>query len=98
MQITRFAFAIAGVAIVASCQMSDTGSTPKASEPSGLSSCGASDLGYMIGLRAAEIDFSGQSAPVRIIGPDTAVTMDHRPERLNVMTDKNGIITKLTCG
>lgn len=34
----------------------------------------------------------------RIIGPDTMVTMDYVPERLNIHTDKNGRVLRISCG
>ncbi|RFP86522.1 hypothetical protein DZK27_13980 [Rhodobacteraceae bacterium 63075] len=96
MTLPRFALAIAGLALFASCQMGDE----KSSEPSrpATDACGATELGYIIGLRASEIDFSEQADTVRVIKPNSAVTLDHRPERLNVHVSDAGIITKLTCG
>ncbi|WP_109806861.1 I78 family peptidase inhibitor [Sphingosinithalassobacter portus] len=35
---------------------------------------------------------------LRPIPPDTMVTMDFRGDRVNVYTDENGTITKITCG
>lgn len=35
---------------------------------------------------------------IRPIGPDTAVTRDYRPDRVNVNIDKNNTITSITCG
>ena len=96
MTLPRFALAIAGLALFASCQMGgETG--PEPSRPA-AEACGASGLGYIIGLRASEIDFSQHADTVRVIKPNSAVTLDHRPERLNVHVDEGGIITKLTCG
>ena len=40
-------------------------------------------------------DFTG---PVRVIGPNQAVTMDFNPERINLETDAVGIITRVFCG
>lgn len=93
MTLPRFAIAIIGLALIASCQLTDpTETTPRAD------ACGASDLTYMVGKRAAEIDVSDTAETVRVIAPDSAVTMDHRPDRLNVHVDDDGVITKLTCG
>jgi hypothetical protein len=35
---------------------------------------------------------------VRVIAPDTPVTMDMVPERANVKTDKHSVILSITCG
>ena len=42
-----------------------------------------------------EKSFTG---PVRVIGPNQAVTMDFNPERINLETDAVGIITRVFCG
>lgn len=34
----------------------------------------------------------------RIVYPWTAITMDHRPDRLNVILDENGTIVQIRCG
>lgn len=38
------------------------------------------------------------SHPVRIIRPNDAVTMDHNPDRLNIILDHAEIIRQLRCG
>ncbi|WP_375260606.1 I78 family peptidase inhibitor [Palleronia sp.] len=51
----------------------------------------------MLGVPVSEIDGSGPGGR-RVIGPDTAVTMDHVPARLNLETDENGRLTRAYCG
>lgn len=34
----------------------------------------------------------------RVLTPTTMMTMDHRPNRLNIMVDENGRITGAYCG
>lgn len=36
--------------------------------------------------------------PFRVIGPDMAVTMDFRPDRLNIAYGKTGRIERIYCG
>jgi hypothetical protein len=36
--------------------------------------------------------------PVRVIGPDSAVTMDYNPNRVNIYHDENYIITQIAFG
>ncbi|MFO6464991.1 I78 family peptidase inhibitor [Jannaschia sp. KMU-145] len=52
------------------------------------------------GLIGRNIDSAAIGAHVdhRVIGPDTAVTMDYLAERLNVRVDADGVITGLDCG
>jgi hypothetical protein len=42
---------------------------------------------------------SGIEVPhgARVIGPETVVTDDFRPSRLNIITDASGVITALHC-
>ena len=57
--------------------------------------CGAAVLQGLVGQLVAGQSFD---APSRIIPPGSAVTMDHRPDRLNIETDAQGIITRIYCG
>jgi hypothetical protein len=50
----------------------------------------------MIGANIAAASFPAD-AGIRVIQPDTPVTEDFRPDRLNVITDANGVITSLEC-
>ncbi|UYV37837.1 I78 family peptidase inhibitor [Rhodobacteraceae bacterium D3-12] len=59
--------------------------------------CAATKYEPLVGTPAEAADFSGEKL-VRIIAPGTAVTMDYRADRLNVETDKAGIITRVYCG
>ena len=59
--------------------------------------CGAGRYQHLLGTLVSETDFSGID-DVRIIPPGTAVTLDYRPDRLNVETDAKGIITRIACG
>ena len=60
--------------------------------------CGASAYSDRVGTDYRQYDFSAPDRPVRILGPDTAMTMDYRIERLNVDIDKSGRITRIWCG
>ena len=93
-----FVAAAAAFAALSSCQLSDI-KEPQAAAPQqpAADACGATELAFVVGMSATDVDFGTRTA-VRIIAPDTAVTMDHSPERLNVNTDKSGKITSLSCG
>ncbi|MDA7429371.1 I78 family peptidase inhibitor [Primorskyibacter aestuariivivens] len=37
-------------------------------------------------------------APMRVIGPDDVMTMDHNPSRTNIAVDHGGTIVRVFCG
>jgi hypothetical protein len=59
--------------------------------------CSADDYGSLVGQPLAAVTLP-KDLNARIIGPDTVVTMDHRPERLNIEVDGRGTIERLYCG
>ncbi|OQW57520.1 MAG: hypothetical protein A4S17_04740 [Proteobacteria bacterium HN_bin10] len=71
--------------------------TPQtAEEATAQDTCGAAQYAGMIGSNIAAVTFPAESG-IRIIQPDSIVTEDFRPERLNVIVDANGAITALQC-
>ena len=64
----------------------------------GVNQCGALDLQYLVGAPARDLDAIRFNKPVRVIYPDTAVTMDYNPERLNFEVDRMGRISRVNCG
>ena len=50
----------------------------------------------MIGANVAAITIPA-GLNHRIIAPDTPVTMDFNAERINFLTDANGVITSVEC-
>ncbi|KCZ48381.1 I78 family peptidase inhibitor [Hyphomonas pacifica] len=61
-------------------------------------SCGMAALQAYIGQAASDIPEDELPEGARIVGPDTQVTMDYVPTRLNVLTDEDGLILSLKCG
>ncbi|MEM9523023.1 MAG: I78 family peptidase inhibitor [Pseudomonadota bacterium] len=61
-------------------------------------SCGASDFQYLRGRSVDVLAAMTFLAPMRVIGPETVVTMDFLPNRLNVVHDADRIITRVYCG
>ncbi|MEM8822680.1 MAG: I78 family peptidase inhibitor [Pseudomonadota bacterium] len=59
--------------------------------------CNAAAYATTIGSNIAAVLFPAE-LNMRVIGPDTSVTMDFVPERLNVRLDADGTITALDCG
>lgn len=84
----RIATGILAFAALAAC-------IPEEREEPGQDACGASRLQERVGTQVGQHDFGPGT---RIIPPGTAVTMDHRPDRLNVETDADGVITRVYCG
>lgn len=89
----RPATSLACLVLLAACQ---TASVP----PAGEGDCQATAQRLqtsMLGVPASEIDATGPGGR-RVIGPDTVVTMDYNPERLNLETDAAGRLTRAYCG
>lgn len=59
--------------------------------------CNAASFQYLIGKPASTLDGIRFAKPMRLITPETAVTMDFNPERLNIMTNEKGVISGLHC-
>lgn len=78
----------------------DAGASPttKADKvPNLTGDCPADELQGLIGKTYAEglVEYEGR---IRVIPPGTAVTMDFLPGRLNIATDADGIVRRITCG
>lgn len=58
--------------------------------------CGAGQYRALIGTNIAAASFPAD-ANIRVIPPNSPVTMDFNAERLNVLLDANGVITSLEC-
>lgn len=59
--------------------------------------CGADRLQSLIGQSVDSLSGMRFDQPVRVIHPGMAVTMDYRPDRLNIEVDGDGIITRVWC-
>lgn len=71
--------------------------TPQtAAEATAQDTCGAARYSAMVGTNIAAATFPAD-AGIRVIQPDSIVTEDFRPDRLNVIVDANGVITSLEC-
>lgn len=63
-------------------------------EATAQDACGASGYAAMVGTNIAATTFP---TGVRVVAPDTMVTEDFRPDRLNVLVDAQGVITGFRC-
>lgn len=64
--------------------------------------CGADQLGAWIGQPASEANIAAIAGwhgdkPMRVLHPGMAVTMDFRPDRLNVKVGEDGKIEGFSC-
>lgn len=61
------------------------------------SRCGAEDYAWLVGKPLAAVTLPAD-LDARVIVPDTMITMDIRPERLNIAVDGAGTIGRVYCG
>ncbi|TVQ00172.1 MAG: hypothetical protein EA338_05830 [Roseinatronobacter sp.] len=83
-------FIAIGALLLGACQTTDVADEPE--------TCMAAEFQQYVGQPLSALDKDELLQPDRIIGPDTAVTMDFRPERLNVEHDDERVITRIYCG
>ena len=100
---SRFCLFIAPVVFLAACVPPSIPPSTPLPEPhpdaplSPESACGAAHYQSLVGTPVDDAYFRGHDQ-LRIIPPDTAVTMDYSPTRLNIETDKSGQIIRIYCG
>ncbi|MFP4519383.1 MAG: I78 family peptidase inhibitor [Oceanicaulis sp.] len=64
----------------------------------GSPSCPASAYQVLVGQPIGEIHTQSLPEPHRIYGRGDMVTMDHRPDRLNIVTGEDGAVVEVKCG
>lgn len=72
--------------------------SPDSDGPPATDACGAAALSGFVGQPAEALRGQITDRPVRVIGPDTMVTMDYLEGRLNLHTDAAGVILQIDCG
>lgn len=60
--------------------------------------CGARNYAHFIGQKITTLEKTVILRPVRVIRPDTAATLDYKPERLNIIVSEAERIERLKCG
>jgi hypothetical protein len=68
-----------------------------AAEATAQDTCGAAAHQALIGTPASAIDLTTFPAGTRIITPETMVTQDFVPTRLNITTGTDGNVASLNC-
>ncbi|MGP9791027.1 I78 family peptidase inhibitor [Roseinatronobacter sp. NSM] len=89
----RLVAPLLGLVLLAACQTETPDPAPDMS-----ASCGAADLQPLQGQPLAQFQGHPTAQATRIIAPGMAVTMDYRPDRLNVEHDADMVITRIFCG
>ena len=64
----------------------------------GEDACGASGYAGLIGQSKNVLAAMTFPAPMRVIEPGSAITMDYNAERLNIDLDESGNIARVWCG
>lgn len=88
---TRFICLLPALATLAACQVE----TPATERPE---TCPAADFQSFVGQPISALDPDAVPALHRVIGPNTAVTMDYVEERMNIEHDTTRIVTRIYCG
>lgn len=105
----RLALAGAGMLLVAAC--ASVSEPPMAEDPPIIDrtgdnvmsepdapQCAAEAYQVLVGQPIGEIDTESLPVPLRIYGPDQMITMDHRPDRMNIVLDADDIVVEVRCG
>jgi len=93
---------MAAMTMLAGCAAQGVTHPDPAAAPPAADACGASKVSRFIGMQKsdevlAKIKSASGAQTLRVVGPNDAMTMDFREDRLTVTTDENGRIKTLRC-
>lgn len=71
---------------------------PMPTVPAPADSCGARALQHLVGTPLSTFNPGSIKGPVRVLAPGSMMTMDHRPDRVNIYHNARGVVEKVTCG
>jgi len=60
--------------------------------------CAADQYQMLVGQPIGEVHTDSLPQPLRVYGPDQMVTMDYRPDRMNIVLDADDIVVEVRCG
>ncbi|MBI1265383.1 MAG: peptidase inhibitor I78 [Alphaproteobacteria bacterium] len=60
--------------------------------------CAAEQYQVLVGQRVDDIHTESLPSPRRVYAQGDMVTMDYRPDRLNIVTDARGVVIEVRCG
>lgn len=87
----RIALALAAPLALAACLADEPDTMPDEDQ------CGAAALQSLVGQPQAVLDAMTFPEGTRIIQPGMPVTMDYRPDRLNIQIGEDGLIKSVHC-
>ena len=76
----------------------DTGPSGGPDLSDGTPGCPAAAYQVLVGQPIGEIHTDSLPSPRRIYGRGDMVTMDYRPDRLNIVTSDDGRVVEVKCG
>ena len=60
--------------------------------------CGMEDVQHYVGQPRVDVPRDAMPGNYRVVGPDTPMTMDYRPDRLTIRVNANDIVESMACG
>lgn len=85
---------LAALVTLAAC----IGEDEETAEVKGSETCDVAAFEFLIGQPKDALEGVITPELVRVLGENAPMTMDHRPDRLNVFHDDADVIVKITCG
>lgn len=86
--------ALTGLIVLAAC----IGEDEDGAAMKGSKTCDVAAFEFLIGQPKEAVEGVTTPEALRILGENAPMTMDHRPDRLNIFHDEAGVIVKITCG
>lgn len=87
-------FGMSALVLLAACIDDDQDDT----KVKGSKVCDPAAFEFLIGQPKDALDGVLTPESLRVLGENAPMTMDHRPDRLNVFYDDSGDIVKVSCG
>lgn len=60
--------------------------------------CGVAPFAYLAGGPVDRVHTAGLPGLYRVVSPGMIVTQEYSPQRINIVVDGKGMVTRLTCG
>ena len=91
------------IVVTAALALAGCGGGKRPARPSDRAACDVARLKVLVGrpasaVAAAEALRLSGARTIRWVGQDSAVTMDYRPDRLNVLLTGEKMVKRFTCG